>query len=265
MCWSGEASTVLATVGVSGALYAAYKKEPASLWGTLLYFAMMEALQAYTYTVINQCQLPSNQIATVLGYLHIAFQPFFINAISLHFVPEKVAVRLYKPVYAMCFVSSIIMLLQLYPFEWAGLCEPGRALCAQRLCSVSGNWHIAWDVPANGIGNWTYEHHLTGYFSYGFVAFVMPLIYGSWRFTLYHFVMGPFMARMLTNNLNEAPAVWCLLSIGFLLIVIKTPVRKYLYVKWNLLWKWFFGYDGEVQSAPARAKSPQQSPVLEQV
>ena len=89
MCWSGEASTVLATVGISGALYAAYKKEPASLWGTLLYFAMMEALQAYTYTVINQCQLPSNQIATVLGYLHIAFQPFFINADLHAFRPGK--------------------------------------------------------------------------------------------------------------------------------------------------------------------------------
>ncbi len=263
MCWSGEASTVLATVGVSGALYAAYKKEPASLWGTLLYFAMMEALQAYTYTVINQCSLPANQIATVLGYLHIAFQPFFINAISMHFLPEPVATRLYKPVYGLCFVSAIIMLLQLYPFEWAGLCEPGRALCAARLCSVSGNWHIAWDVPSNGIGNWTYDHGLTGYFSYGFVAFILPLMYGSWRFTAYHFVMGPLMARMLTNNLNEAPAVWCLLSIGFLLIVIKTPVRKYLYVRWNLLWLWLFGYDGGAAPAPAEAKE-QRRPALEQ-
>jgi hypothetical protein len=264
MCWSGEASTVLATVGVSGALYAAYKKEPASLWGTLLYFATMEALQAYTYTVINQCSLPSNQIATILGYLHIAFQPFFINAISLHFMPQPVARRLYGPVYSLCFVSAIIMLLQLYPFEWAGACEPGRALCATRLCSVNGNWHIAWDVPANGIGNWTYDHGLTGYFSYSFVAFILPLMYGSWRFTLYHFIMGPFAARMLTNNLNEAPAVWCLLSIGFLLIVIKTPVRKYLYVRRNLLWRWLFNYDPNAPAAPPEIDRVEQ-PALERL
>lgn len=241
MCWSGEASTVLATVGISGALYAAYRKEPGGLWGTLLYFALMEALQAYTYTVINQCTLPSNQIATILGYLHIAFQPFFINAISLHFLPENISERVSKPAYALCFLSAIVMLVQLYPFNWAGACEPGRALCAQRLCSVSGNWHIAWDVPANGIGNWTDAHFLTGYFSYSFVAFIVPLIYGSWRFTLYHFIMGPFMARVLTNNLNEMPAVWCLLSIGFLLIVIKTPVRQMLYVKSWPLWRLFEG------------------------
>jgi hypothetical protein len=77
--------------------------------------------------------------------------------------------------------------------------------------------------------------------------------------------MGPFMARMLTNNLNEAPAVWCLLSIGFLLIVIKTPIRNYLYVRWNLLWRLLFGYDG-AETAPAKETAePQREPVLEQV
>ena len=238
MCWSGEASTALASVGIAGAVWAAYKKEPFSLWGTLGYFALMEALQAYTYTVINQCGLPANQVATVLGYLHIAFQPFFINAISLYFIPQSVAVRMYKPVFGLCLASAVFMMLQLYPFEWAGLCNPERALCATRLCSVSGNWHIASDVPANGVGNWMYDHGLTGYFTYSFVAFLLPLIYGSWRFTLYHFIMGPLMARMTTNNLNEAPAVWCLLSIGFLLIVIKTPVRKILFTKWNLWERW---------------------------
>ena len=77
--------------------------------------------------------------------------------------------------------------------------------------------------------------------------------------------MGPFMARMLTNNLNEAPAVWCLLSIGFLLIVIDTPVRKYLYVRWNLPWRLFFGYDGREAPPPKEAAEPGREPALEQV
>ncbi len=262
MCWSGEASTALAGVGVAGAAWAAYKKEPFSLWGTLGYFALMEALQAYTYTVINQCSLPSNQIATLLGYLHIAFQPFFINAISLYFIPKNIAERLYKPVFGLCFVSAIFMMIQVYPFDWAGSCNPERTLCAARLCSVSGNWHIAWEVPANGIGNWMFQHHLTGYFTYSFVAFALPLLYGSWRFTLYHFLMGPFMARMLTNNLNEAPAVWCLLSIGFLLIVIKTPVRSILFVRSNFLWRLFgAGSDASTSKPREQTRPPRASGV----
>jgi hypothetical protein len=240
MCWSGEASTVLATVGLGSTAYAAYKKEPTVLWITLGYFSLMEALQAYTYSVIDNCDSPANQISTLFGYLHIAFQPFFINAISLYFVPEKTRKMFFVPSMVLCFVASIMMLVQLYPFEWAGQCHASRPLCGDILCSVSGNWHIAWKVPTNGIGNFFVDKGIFGMFATGFIpyeiaGFVLPLLYGSWRFTLYHYLMGPWLAERLTNNINEWPAVWCLLSIGLLLIVVKTPVRKILHVK-----KWYF-------------------------
>jgi hypothetical protein len=79
MCWSGEASAVLATVGLSSTGYFFYKKEPPALCITLGYFSLMEALQAYTYTVIDDCADPRNQIATLLGYLHIAWEIPAIN------------------------------------------------------------------------------------------------------------------------------------------------------------------------------------------
>ena len=45
MCWSGEASAALATVGFSTAGYVAYKGESKELWIPLVYFACMEMLQ----------------------------------------------------------------------------------------------------------------------------------------------------------------------------------------------------------------------------
>lgn len=236
MCWSGEASTVWAAVGMAASAYAVYKKEDRALYIPLIYFSLMEALQAYTYMYIDQCNTPENQIATLLGYLHIAFQPFFINMTSMYFVPEKVRRKVEVPVYTLCFASTIFMIIQLYPFDWAGQCLEGvRPLCGSQLCSVSGNWHIAWEIPANGIGNYFadlgFRPFKNGYISYVLVGFLVPLLYGSWRFTTYHYIMGPMLANFLTNDLNERPAVWCLLSIGFLLIVIKTPIRKYLFVK----------------------------------
>ena len=245
MCWNGKASAVLATVSLCATAYAAYKKEPTPLWLILGYFSLMEMLQAFTYLVINECSNPANQIATVLGYLHIAFQPFFINALSLYFIPERISKKIAFPVYTLCFASAIYMILQLYPFDWAGTCQMGRALCGPKLCSVSGNWHIAWELPFNGIGSFAYQGmlKLTGMnlgnqflISYGLPALILPLIYGSWRFTLYHWFMGPFIANLLTNNANEWPAIWCLLSIGFLMIVVITPVRKVLFVKDWWLW-----------------------------
>lgn len=240
MCWSGEASTVLAAVGIGATAYAAYKKQPAALWIALGYFSLMEVLQAFTYSVINQCELPSNQIATLFGYLHITFQPFFVNAVALHFVPEGVRKRIATPVYGLCFAGAIFTLLQIFPFDWAGRCDPSRPLCAERLCSTRGNWHIAWEVPTNGIGNWFvqwgFRPMIDGFPGYMLPAFALPLLYGSWRLVLYHFLLGPFIAQLTTDNHNEWPAIWCLLSIGILILVIKTPLRRWLLVRRWILW-----------------------------
>jgi hypothetical protein len=54
--------------------------------------------------------------------------------------------------------------------------------------------------------------------------------------TAYQLMVGPVLATMLTSNTNEMPAVWCLLSIGILLIVVKTGFRKFLYVRTWPLW-----------------------------
>ena len=254
MCWSGEASTVLATIGIATTALAARKGEPPVLWITLGYFSLMELLQAYTYTVIDDCSNPGNQIATILGYLHITFQPFFINAISLYFIPTEVREKVAPWVYAVCFMSAIVMILQLYPFAWAGTCNPARPLCASQLCSVSGNWHIAWDIPVNGIADWLVNYPIVqgGFPTYALAAFILPFLYGSWRFTLYHYLVGPFLAHRLTDNINEWPAIWCLLSIGILIIVVKTPFRTFLHVNRWYLWPKVWSQYSEANTTPTK-------------
>ena len=244
MCWSGEASTVLATIGLSSTAFFYYKKEPPVLCLTLGYFALMEALQAYTYTVIDQCGDPGNQIATLLGYLHIAFQPFFINAISLYFIPERIKIRISGAVYAFCFISTLCLLIRIYPFNWIPACYQVKyklflldsffdpfivPFCGERICSISGQWHIAWEIPA--IAN------LASINMYCIAAFVLPFLYGSWKMTAYHLFTGPFLAYLTTNNPNEWAAVWCLYSIGLLLLLVKTPIRRYLRVGHWFWWR----------------------------
>ncbi len=239
MCWSGEASAVLATIGLSTAVYSCVKKMPKVMWVTLGYFSLMELLQAFTYTVIDQCGSHLNQVLTLFGYLHIAFQPFFINAVSMYFLPAKKRALVMVPAYTICFAASIVMLMQLFPFEWAGVCVPREPLCASQLCSVSGNWHIAWDIPLNGFGVTVpipfFSFHIGAYLlAYMLAGFVMPFAYGVWRGTIFHFVMGPMLAWLTTDNMNEWPAIWCLLSIGIVMMVIKVrmdPVIAARYFK----------------------------------
>ena len=174
MCWSGQASATLATIGTVTTLYAAWKGEPKPLWIALGYFTLMEWLQAFTYSVIGQCFAPSNQIATLLGYLHVAFQPFFINALCLHFIPKRVADKAAPWAYGSCFFSLIFMIIQLYPFPWAGHCDPHSTLCGNELCSVHGNWHIAWEVPVTGIANRFTGLPFHGITTKALAAFIVP-------------------------------------------------------------------------------------------
>jgi hypothetical protein len=231
MCWNVEASTTVAALGFAATGYAAYRKEAPALWAPLGYFSIMEALQAYAYLVLNDCTAPVNQLVTYFSYLHIVFQPFFVNAISLYFIPAPVAQRIAPWAYALCFASCIFMLTQVYPFNWAGHCIPGDVLCGPQLCSVSGTWHLGWQVPVNGLTNPFWASFPT----YFLTVFILPVLYGSWRITAFHVVTGPLFAYFLTGNMNEWPAVWCLLSVGLLLLIVAPPIRRVLQVK---RWVW---------------------------
>lgn len=239
MCWSGEASTAVAAIGVAATAYALVKKEPPAIWATFGYFTLMEILQATAYLTIDDCADPANQIVALLGYLHIAFQPFFINAFSLLFVPKPVREKVAPWVFGLCFAATILMLIQLYPFAWAGSCETNLPLCGPQLCTASGNWHIAWDIPYNGLAEFVIGYPVignTGLPAYALASFWLPALYGSWRFTIFHFMAGPALAQMLTDNSNEWPAVWCLFSIGLIIIVVIPPVRRLMHVQSWPLW-----------------------------
>ncbi|NBS15355.1 MAG: hypothetical protein EBT06_01620 [Gammaproteobacteria bacterium] len=248
MCWSGEASAVLAMAGFGTAAYVAKKGESKELWIPLTYFACMELLQAATYIYINLCDAPPNQILTLFGYLHIAFQPFFANMVALYFIPVRVKEKIAFPVYALCSVAAVAMLVKMYPFAWAGHCLVGiEGFCGERVCSVSGDWHIAWQMPLNGLMSDDGATKFLGFrwglhaFTYILAAFWMPIIYGSWRFVGFHYLVGPWISDITTDDPNEYAAVWCLFSIALCVSVIKTPIRKYLHVNHWPLWRFLPG------------------------
>lgn len=213
----------------------AMRGQPRAIWLTLGYFTFMEALQVGGYAVINECGTTSNRAITLLSFLHIAFQPFFINAFAMELLPPPVRARLRRWVYSLCAVSTVVMIAQLFPFEWANSCSIGDALCGAEYCTVSGDWHIAWNIPYNRILH-SYSFVSGAFPTYTLTVFLMPIVYGLWRFVIFHALIGPILAGTLTSNPNEAPAIWCLFSIGILLIALSPSVRKFFEVRaW---WVW---------------------------
>ncbi len=242
MCWSATASLAMVGLGGVATIVTFRRGEPKAIWLTIGYFTLMEALQAAGYAVVDQCGSSVNQSITLLSYLHIVFQPFFINMFAMELVPAPVKARLRRSVFALCSLSAAVMLVQLVPSTWAGLCRPGDVLCGPALCLTSGNWHIAWDIPYNGLmlplENLIGIH--AGFPTYMLTAFLLPLVYGSWRFVVFHAVAGPILASFLTTNPNEMPAIWCLFSIGLLLIAISPLIRrKFETTTW---WAWPKGW-----------------------
>ncbi|WP_420831682.1 DUF5765 domain-containing protein [Bathymodiolus japonicus methanotrophic gill symbiont] len=176
-------------------------------------------MQAATYVYIDECSSPMNQVMTLFGYLHVAFQPFFVNMVAMYFIPESVKLKIRTTAYTLCAVAAVAMIVKMFPFAWAGLCIIGtEGFCGDQVCSVSGAWLFGFD----------WGLHV---FVYILAAFVMPVIYGSWRFVAFHYVVGPWISDITTDDLNEYAAVWCLFSIVLCVSVIKTPIRKYLHVQ----------------------------------
>ncbi|MEH6645963.1 DUF5765 domain-containing protein [Sulfitobacter sp.] len=227
MCWSTGASATMVAVGAVATAITFRRGDPPAFWLTLAFFTLMEALQVWGYTVLDQCGTLENRSVTVLSYLHIAIQPFFINAFGMELVPKTVKLCAQRWVYTACAVSTAVMLLQIVPYQPLGACLPGSPLCADRWCTVSGDWHIAWDVPYNGVmlGFERIYGFYAGFPTYLVAAFVVPLLYGAWRFVVVHAVAGPILAASLTSNPNEMPAIWCLFSIVIMLIVLNPSVR----------------------------------------
>jgi hypothetical protein len=228
MCWSVEASAGMVLVGGVATAATFRRGERTAIWATIAYFTAMEALQVAGYLVIDECGTTSNKSVTLLSYLHIVFQPFFINWFALQLVPQPIQVKIRRWVFALCAASSAVMLLQIVPLPAFGDCVPGTPLCGPAYCTVSGNWHIAWDVPYNGLlaPVDTLLRADIGFPTYMIAAFGLPLLYGAWRFVLVHALAGPILAHMLTDNPNEIPAVWCLFSIAILLIGVSPLVRR---------------------------------------
>ena len=238
MCWSLTASAAMVATGGAAAIYAVRKRLPPAVPATLGYFTVMEALQTGGHLIAGACGTPANQAITLLSYLHIVFQPFFFNAFAMQLLPDAVGRRIRTTVYGLCAVSSAVMLVQLVPFDWAGTCRIGQPLCGPELCVRPGSWHIAWDIPYNGLTikiddltGWRF-----GFPTYMLTVFLMPIVYGAWRFTVFHVLVGPLLASYLTNGINEVPAVWCLFSIAIILVALVPGLMRQLESDRWVLW-----------------------------
>lgn len=226
MCLGLTASVAMIGAGTAAALVTWRRGDAAAIPATLAFFTVMELLQAGGYAVVDQCGMPVNRAVTIASYLHIALQPLFINAFCMAIAPAPVPPALRRAVWLLAGLATASLLSRLLP--GFGTCRPGEVLCGTDWCTLRGSWHIAWDMPLNGL--WHALPGLPGWLrsfpDYMAAVFLLPLVYGAWRFVLLHAAAGPILAAALTDRPNEMPAIWCLASIGILLVGLSPALRR---------------------------------------
>ncbi len=219
------ASVAATAIGVGVTAYSTKKKMPKERTFALAYFTLMEALQALSYLWIGQCTIPPNTTLTYLSLTHIAFQPLVMSLFMLTFTSDALRKKWLRPITIVSLAVAALYLIKIYvpvfwnvPQEW--MCRSNDIFCSIKACTYQGTWHLAWRLPLVNID--------PSHYSYFIVMFVLPILYGNWRISLYHFLIGPFLSWQLTTNHDESPAVWCLFSIGIVGSMFLTPLRKWL-------------------------------------
>ena len=213
MCFTQNMSLSVGIIGILSSIYIYIQKRNVYASLGIGYFALMEILQYFQYAVIDQCDNPINQWLTILGYLHICFQPLFANIWLFAFATNPPFLFLY-----MAFFAGLLLASRLIVFtdDDEELCDGhNEPLCGKQTCVYSGNKHLAWNVRLRAAG----KYWFTPSIGLHFFMWVIPIL------TLFQIkpilamlLTGPYLGYYFTNNIHEQPAIWCFTSIFQMII-----------------------------------------------
>lgn len=245
--------------------YIAYRTLGTRTAIAVVYFGLMETLQFFQYFVVARpkdgyakCSDPKNQFLTVVGLLHICFQPYFTSLAFSEYRKYDLKVRYQKDLvskltlFGGAWLFSRYLYTVLYPenpdmrprpteacpnYEWViNGYDPWLQRDTPNLpgysCTFipdSATKHLAWSAPM-----YQASYFVPGASLHMFLMFVPGLFCGDWTSMIVLFLTGPFLSTILTASLNEQAAVWCYFSIMqcFLLVfippVVDTNIAKKL-------------------------------------
>lgn len=251
MCWSGEAAFGFAALGLYLAYYVHSRTYNTKLAIGVFYFFLMELLQGFQYFWINDCSHPMNKFLTLLGFIHICYQPYFTHIINSALTKRQKLLDQYEVILRLCLVGGTALLARYFlaEFIWAdsnapisshftdwvggkapvGSCRTTEWLRGEALCTYKGKFHLAWSVPMYQVSYWVPSAAI-----HSFLMFV-PFFVLKWNMVIQGVVLwatGPYLASWITPNLQEQASIWCFMSIaqiGVMLFII----RETLVLHWG--------------------------------
>ncbi len=208
MCFSENISLAIGVSGLIAGSYFYNKNKYAGIG--ILYFSLMEIIQFFQYKVINKCNNKYNKWLTILGYVHICFQPMFFNLWLFAFTVKPVFEYIY-----MSFIAGLFLLSRVLFVKDTELCSSTEPLCGKQTCSFSGEKHIAWNIRLREPG------YLTPSINLHLFMWIAPALSLFQMKPLLAIILTcPFFGYLLSSNIHEQPAIWCFTFIGQLIMTL---------------------------------------------
>lgn len=269
MCFSQEMSFAFAALGFCCSIYVWKWTTNTRLAIGVFYFFLMEFLQGFQYYFIDDCDNFWNQLLTFIGFVHIAYQPYFTHIINSSLTRSPKFLDQYAIVLRLCLLGGTMLLLRYVLAEWG---EPATDLIEQnigfrlfekgffhggninsdftswsgsepnanshtttewlrgeKLCTYRGNYHLAWSVPMTNVTYYTPSAAIHSFLMFG-PFFVMKK--NMIIQGVFLWFAGPFLASYITDNLMEQASIWCFFSISQIAIMLFI-IREQLIVGWG--------------------------------
>lgn len=184
------------------------------LWVPMIYYTLMELLQFVQYFYLadseEQCGQPMNEFLTIIGWLHISFQPVFSTIhFSFSVTKKEHQYIMDRMVLPLAIIAGIFLSSKLIMPDIA-LCDPNvNAMCSTATCTLMGNVHLKWHLKLRGANYFT-----PSTFLHAFMMFAPPLVLKNWFGFLSLLLTGPLMAYFVSGGGNaEWASIWCYVSV----------------------------------------------------
>jgi len=216
------------------------------------WFFLMEFLQGFQYFFIDDCDNWWNKALTLVGFIHICYQPYFTHIINSALTKNPTILEQYKVVLRLCLLGGsmllaryflLIYLPEYFPSseirsdytDWKNITPSITAhrtsewLRGETLCTYKAKYHLAWSVPMADSTYYVPSAAIHSFLMFG------PFFVMKWNMVIqgiFLWMAGPYLASWITPNLMEQASIWCFFSIAQIGIMLFL-IRETLILNWG--------------------------------
>jgi len=219
MCFSESQSFINSIILIIGSIFV-YPKYRLSIF--LIFLALKDLIQGFLYKYQDNEKLENS--LTILSWIHICFQPLFVNIFMSNFSQNKN--NYWNIIFIISFIYGIYTLTTLKEFDIQNDpdCIRKNDFCSKHTTSYIGKYHIAYKFNR--------DNDILFFPIIYLILMFIPSLFTNSR--ILGIIWGLFVGLIYIFFYNigegEKAAIWCFLSIIFFLpiAIFNKEISKFL-------------------------------------